>query len=98
VARLDLYTNGENGFYLDVQTDILSGLNTRLVVPLMPPDIAPIPGRRLNPTFMIDGEPFVMVTQFMGAIPERALGRPVGSLDDSHDAVVMAIDMIFLGF
>ncbi|WP_352695349.1 CcdB family protein [Mesorhizobium sp. M0152] len=32
------------GYLLDVQSELLEGLGTRVVVPLMPPNIAPVPG------------------------------------------------------
>jgi toxin CcdB len=38
MARLDVYRNGADGYLLDVQADIVYGLNTRLTVPLMPSD------------------------------------------------------------
>ena len=98
MARLDVYHNGAEGYLLDVQTNILFGYNTRIVVPLMPPAIAPYPGRRLNPTFLIEGRPYVMVTQYLGSAPVAELGRVITNLDDHHDTVVAALDMIFLGF
>ncbi|WP_246811302.1 CcdB family protein [Mesorhizobium sp. AA22] len=52
---------------LDVQADLLKSLNTRVVIPLMPPT-APVPGRRLNPTFTINGSDHVMVTEFISAL------------------------------
>jgi hypothetical protein len=39
-----------------------------------------------------------MATQLMVAVPERALGRPIASLDEHYDRIVAALDMIFLGF
>ncbi|WP_318012467.1 MULTISPECIES: CcdB family protein [unclassified Mesorhizobium] len=48
MARYDLYRNaGGSGYLVDVQSDLLERLNTRVVIPLMPPDTAPVPGRRL---------------------------------------------------
>lgn len=42
MARFDIYPNPVGaGYLLDIQTDLLSGLNTRVVVPLMPVDTAP---------------------------------------------------------
>ncbi|CAM5429606.1 hypothetical protein TMEC54S_03045 [Thauera mechernichensis] len=38
MARFDVYRNSAGeGFLLDVQADLLSHLNTRVVVPLLPP-------------------------------------------------------------
>lgn len=50
MARLDVNArrNGGMGYLLDVRADLLSGLNTRLVVPLLPEVHAPAPAARLN--------------------------------------------------
>lgn len=99
MARYDLYRNAEGGGYLlDVQSDLLEGLITRVVIPLMPPDIAPVPGRRLNPTFAIDGRNHVMVTQFMSALMASELPDAEGNLSKHHDDIVAALDMLFQGF
>ncbi|MBN9360291.1 MULTISPECIES: CcdB family protein [unclassified Devosia] len=98
MATFDIYRNGRV-YLVDVQSDLLDGLNTVLVVPLMPLDIAPIPIARLNPIIEIAGERYSMVTQYMAATPTRALGRPVGNLKfSSYDQIKPALDMIFLGF
>jgi toxin CcdB len=65
---------------LDVQSDILEPLNTRIVVPLMPLATAPTPARRLNPTFEIEGASYVMVTQFMSAVSLAELRKPAANL------------------
>ncbi|WP_292551904.1 CcdB family protein [Mesorhizobium sp.] len=50
MARYDFYRRTErDGYLLDVKADLLEGLNTRVVIPLMPPSMAPVPGRRLTP-------------------------------------------------
>ena len=78
MARFDVYANPDGpGALLDVQADLLEALNTRIVVPLMPQDQAPAPARLLNPVFDIDGDPLVMVTQFLAAVPRHALGQRV---------------------
>lgn len=99
MARYDFYRNaGGEGYLLDVQSDLLEGLNTRVVIPLMPPGIAPIPGRRLNPTVAIGGVDHVIVTQFMSAFTAAELGDPEGNLSRHHDDIVAALDMLFQGF
>lgn len=99
MARYDLYRNAEGyGYLLDVQSDLLEGLGTRVVVPLMPPNIAPVPGRRLNPTFAIDGKDHVMVTQFISALTATELADAEGNLSKHHDDIVAALDMLFQGF
>ncbi len=83
---------------LDVQADLLDALNTRMVVPLIAAGKAPVPAKRLNPVFMIDGKEYVMVTQFMAAVPRSILREPVANLNDRFEEVTTAIDMLMQGF
>ena len=99
MARLDVHArrDGEPGYVLDVQADLLSGLATRLVVPLLPLDRAPAPAARLNPIFDIAGERHVMVTQFAAAVHVRELGDRVARLADMHLPVTAALDLLITG-
>lgn len=96
MARFDLHPSGD-GYLLDCQADILSHLNTRLVVPVRPPDQAPLAGHRLNPRFEIEGQPFVMVTQFASAVPVKMLKRSTASLAAEHDVIMSALDVLLTG-
>jgi toxin CcdB len=87
-----------DGYLLDVQTDLLSDLNTRVVVPLLPTSSAPKPATRLNPIFELEDQPVVMVTQFMAAVPTGILKISVGKLDEEFERITVAIDMLFQGF
>lgn len=69
MARCDAYANLDGtGYLLDMQANLLDSLNTRIVVPLMPANTAPVPARRL---IDIRSEPHVMVPQFLSAAPCR---------------------------
>lgn len=99
MARFDVYPNpNAKGYLLDVQTNLLSDLNTRMVVPLMPQNKAPQPAKRLNPVVEIKGQPHVMVTQFMAAVPAAMLKDTVGDLSESAEEITNALDMLFIGF
>jgi toxin CcdB len=99
MARYDVYASpGGIGFVLDVQTDLLDGLMTRVVVPLLPVASAPTPAKLLNPVVDIGGEAHVMITQFISAVPVRALGKPTGELAARADEITRALDMLFHGF
>lgn len=99
MARYDVFPNPSGaGLLLDVQTDLLSDLNTRVVVPLLPMSSAPKPATRLNPTFDIDGHSVVIVTQFLAAVPIGVLKSPVGNLAGEFETVTTAIDMLMQGF
>jgi len=99
MAKYDVFANpaGE-GFLLDVQTDLLSDLNTRVVVPLLPASRAPMPAARLNPVFEIGAEPYIMVTQFMAAVPVGVTKTAASNLEDEFEKITTAIDMLFQGF
>ncbi len=98
MARFDAWPNPDGiGWLLDVQADLLRDLNTRVVVPLMPLAAAPRPAARLNPVIPLAGEPHVMVTQFLSAVPMSILqGSPI-SLKASADAVTNALDLLLAG-
>lgn len=99
MARFDLFENDTGtGYLLDVQSDLLSGLNTRVVVPLLPTADAPTPAQRLNPIFEIEGHALMMATQYMAAVPESALRVRTGNLAEQQHEISAALDMLFLGF
>lgn len=98
MAIFDIYQYGE-GYVLNVQSDLVHGLTTVLMVPLLPLEKAPKPMGRLNPIFELGGRRYSMVTQFMAATQLRGLGAPSGNLKLAHyDEIRSALDMIFLGF
>lgn len=98
MSRFSVYLNPEGaGYLLDVQANLLSHLNTRMVVPLLPVASAPTPAQTLNPAFDIDGTPCVMVTQFMAAVPQTMLQTLVQSVEGRTHDVVSALDCLFQG-
>ena len=99
MARFSVFANPDGpGFLLDVQADLLANLNTRVVVPLIPLDEAPVPARTLNPIFQVEGVTVVMVSQFLAAVPEKILKKPLGSLDGFRQEITAALDLLFQGF
>jgi toxin CcdB len=59
---------------------------------------APTPTRRLNPTFKITDKDYVMVTQFLAAVPLAILKQPVTTLAEHDTEITAALDMAFFGF
>ncbi len=99
MARFDVYRQGDGSAYLlDCQADVLGMLNTRLVVPLLPPDRGPLPIARLNPTFHLGEETVVMYTQFAASVPVRELKASVASLADEDRTIMNALDMLLTGY
>lgn len=98
MARFDVYRHGErSGYLLDCQADVLNRLNTRLVVPLLPPDEGPLPIARLNPAFRVEEKDVVMYTQYAASVPARELRRHVTSLANEDRAIMNALDMLISG-
>ena len=98
MARFDVYrVSDEEGYLIDCQAEIHARLSTRFVVPLMPEAYAPRPAERLNPRFVIDGTPYLLVTQFAGAAPSHALRNFAFSLDDHRYEITDAIDFLMTG-
>lgn len=99
MARFDVYVSPTDaGWLLDVQSDIIPDIGSRIVVPLVALPIKLKPVRILNPVFVIEGVAFVMLTHLVFAIPAALLGRSRFSLGDHYDEIKRALDMAFDGF
>ena len=97
MSRHDLYRL-DNGLVVDVQTDYLVGLDTRLVIPLDLAIRAPRRTPRLNPSFEIGGERYILMTQQMASVPSKWLDNRVASLAAFADDITEAIDVLLTGF
>lgn len=99
MARYDVFRGPTEGvLLLDVQTDLIEQLKTRVVVPLLPAEATPPPISRLHPVFEIDGRRYVMATPLLAAIPGSELGERLANVDRHHDRIAAALDMLFQGF
>ena len=98
MARYQVYDNpADSGYLLDVQSNWLNDLDSRVVVPLLPTSITE-PATRLNPVFKVKGQNHVMLTQSLAAFPVNELNTPVTDLSGSFDKITSALDMLFHGF
>lgn len=98
MARFDIYRVEDTTLLLDVQADLLVGLNTRIVVPLLPLAAAPKLLPRLNPKFDIHSEQYAMMSQLLAAVPMTILVERIGNLREEQDTIAAALDMAFYGF
>jgi toxin CcdB len=96
MAQFDLYRL-DGSLVMDVQAELLDRLSTRVVVPLLPEPEAPRSANRLNPIFTIEGARYVLLPQFMAAVPLAELGNKAGSLATERDRIKAAVDMVFDG-
>jgi toxin CcdB len=84
---------------LDVQSDLLSDLGTRVVIPLTP---ATVTSRRtalqtLTPILVVDGREHLPVTPQLAGIATRELGTPVADLSGQGPAILAALDLLITG-
>lgn len=98
MARFHVYQGADDGgLLLDLQANLLGHLNTCVVAPLLPLASAPVPAKVLNPLVDIDGERYMVATQYLAAVPRKLLGRQVASLQDDATVIVSALDCLFQG-
>ena len=81
-----------------LQSDLLSGLGTRLVAPLAR-QLATQPGitARLSPALDVRGERVTLVAQECAPVDARALREPVASLRHQSHLIVDALDAVVSG-
>ncbi len=84
---------------LDVQTDLLAGLATRVVVPLAPasPATSRATIRTLTPVVRIEGADYVALIPQLAGIVARELGEPVADLGAQRPAILEALDLLLTG-
>ncbi|MBD2747836.1 CcdB family protein [Microvirga sp. BT688] len=99
MSQFDVYAGvGRSGrLVVDLQSNILGPIATRIVAPLFQQSEAPVL-TELTPTVRLDGHDLVVMIPLMASIPVRELQRPVGSLASDQDAIKRALDLLFLGF
>ena len=104
MAQFDIHRNtaadADFPYLLDVQSDFLDRLHTRLVVPLMALDRFGAPIERLNPVFEVAGEggAYVGVFTEMAGVPRNLLGEVVDSAAARRHEIVAAVDFMIQGF
>ncbi|MFA6920998.1 MAG: CcdB family protein [Gallionella sp.] len=105
MARFEIYRNSGSHaddvpYLLDVQNDLLQGLETRVVIPLRRCDRFPVSRlpQRLTPVFRIEGVDCLLETPKLAAVPQRLLKQPVCSLTAEQAVITGALDFLFQGF
>ena len=86
-------------YLLDVQSDILSVLATRMVVPLYYQGAAHSKAMtRLTPVVRFKNKPLIAMVPEMAGIHQRELGNSVGNLSGARGEIISAIDLLLTGF
>jgi len=103
MAQFDVHQNPNPAtreaipFLIDIQSDFLSDLGTRIVAPLVRARIFGKPIKRLNIEIRVRGQLLVLSTAELAGIPRSELGPVVGSAREHRDQIVTAIDLLITG-
>ncbi|WP_051604053.1 CcdB family protein [Methylobacter tundripaludum] len=87
-------------YFLDIQSDLLQRLESRIVIPLRRRDrfaAVNLPAN-LTPTFEIEGVECLLETPKLAAVPLRLLKTPIASLASRQFEITAALDYLFQGF
>jgi toxin CcdB len=105
MARFDVYRNtgphaDTTPFLLDVQSNLLDGLESRVVVPLRTIGQfanVKLPAR-LTPVFNIENVEYLLETPKIAAVPRHILKNAVVSLASEQNRITAALDFLFQGY
>lgn len=104
MGQFTLYQNTDHStqntypYFLDVQSDLLSVLNSRLVLPLTPEQrLEASAPEKLCPIVQLDDGNFALLTHQLTSVPNKMLKEPVGSLEICRDEIISAIDFLITG-
>lgn len=91
-------TRGRLPLLLDIQSDLLHPLATRVVVPLSPAGTTRSRVmHRLTPLLTFAGKEYLMLTPQLAGIATRELGPVAGDLSAQRDVITAAVDFLISG-
>jgi toxin CcdB len=104
MAQFDVYKNKNQStkilypYLLEIQTDLLSDLQTTVVIPLI--DKNNYGGKKLetlHPVFEIMGKQYLSITTLIAGIERTNLGENIASLSQSRNEIISALDFMITG-
>jgi len=103
MAQFEVYRNSGKyskivPFMVDVQSDILSNFDTRVVIPLQSAEFVRSENidviSKLNPILTVCDSEVILATQQMAAVHIRELGKKVDSLESKRLEIISALDVL----
>jgi CcdB protein. len=95
----NMYPASAYPYLLDVQSDLIDVLSTRLMIPLY--SLAKVRVKisaRLCPEIEVNGEKFLVMTHEMAAVRISQIGEAVGNANEHRNQIKAAIDFLIDGF
>ena len=85
-------------YLIDAQSDLLSDLNTRVVIPLTKRTThRKKPIRDLTPAIEIGGDLYLVLTPRLAGVPIEELGPTVADASAHRDEIIAALDFLITG-
>jgi len=85
-------------FIIDVQSELLSGLETRLAIPLVPStELTGGAIKNLNPAIAIGDVRYFVLTQQVAAVPKAVLGERLDNVEVDRGRILSSIDFLITG-
>jgi toxin CcdB len=98
MAQYDVYSIlGTDDLFLEVQSNRVQGLNTRIGAPLVRKLPSDRPIFRLQPEFFVAGQPHIMLTQYIFSLPVSDLRERLANFRDFDYRISSALDLLFHG-
>ena len=98
MAQFCVYRLPAGPLVVDLQSDLIE-TGTRVVAPLIPLSDGPRPFPRLEPVFDLLGQPYVLHTAELAAVPQHLIqDPPVADMSERDYEIRGALDMVFSGF
>ncbi|HRX69690.1 MAG: CcdB family protein [Gammaproteobacteria bacterium] len=104
MAQFTVYRNANRRtrntipYLLDVQSDLLADLRTRVVIPLaLSAHLNDRSMTTLTPTFELKGQTLVLLTPQLAGIPLQELGEPITDWTTHRDRIIAALDFLLTG-
>jgi toxin CcdB len=105
VAQFSVYKNKNartrSAFPLlvDVQSDLLESLNTRVVIPMTKAvALTKKPVSHLTPEVSFSGDRYVLMTPQLAGVVRAELGPLAGTLVNERQTILAAMDFLLTGF
>jgi toxin CcdB len=93
VANPDAEDAARRPYLVVLQSDLVSGLHSTVVAPLVPREHFS-GAHRLNPIVSVDRREFWLATHELFAVDRRVLRAKIASLSDHRDAIIAALDFV----
>jgi toxin CcdB len=97
VANPDPVEAVHRPYLVVLQSDLVSGLTSTVVAPLVPREQMK-GAHRLNPILPVEGHDYWLATHELFAVDQRILRGKITTLADHRDAIIAALDFVFIGF